>query len=179
MTHYLVSPRDMRRAWVTSDSGTEDKFLECSGMTDYAQGLKGDTKVSCWKCGLPMAKTQTWRRDKSRANAKSTRSGQLRYPPYTEGLTVNVTRRSTEWEPRGQVSIITCTNTKEYAPEWEPRGQVGFTQDATWGFIYYYLYWMSNLSSKRECVLISTLTERKVINSLIYCADWCTVIDND
>ena len=30
---------------------------------------------------------------------------------------------------------------------------------------------MSNLSSKCECVRISMLTERKVINSLIYCAD--------
>ena len=35
-----------------------------------------------------------------------------------------------------------------------------------------HLYWMSNLSSKRKCVLISMLTEHKVINSLIYCADW-------
>ena len=75
---------------------------------------------------------------------------------------------------------LTCTTIqKKGTPEWEPRGQVGFTQDATWELIYYYLYWMSNLSSKREYVRISMLTERKVINSLIYCADWCTVIDND
>ena len=28
MTHYLVSPRNTRRAWVTSDKWTKDKFFE-------------------------------------------------------------------------------------------------------------------------------------------------------
>ena len=43
-----------------------------------------------------MAKTQTWRGDKSRAKTKSSWSGQSRYSLYTSELTVSVTKRSPE-----------------------------------------------------------------------------------
>ena len=43
-----------------------------------------------------MAKTQTWRGDKSRAKTKSLWSGQSLYSLYTSKLTVSVTQRNPE-----------------------------------------------------------------------------------
>ena len=68
----------------------------CSGMTDYAQGLKYDMKMSCRKGGLPMAKTQTWRGDKSRANLESTWSVEILYSLYSRKIPLSVTRRKAE-----------------------------------------------------------------------------------
>ena len=43
-----------------------------------------------------MAKAQTWRGDKSRANLESTWSGEIQYSLYTKELPLNVTRRKAE-----------------------------------------------------------------------------------
>ena len=84
-------------------------------------------------------KTQTRRRDKSRANTEiDTASVRLRVLYTRTALTVNARgavlsgdqEDKLDWKRKG---VQYCV------PEWGPRGQVGSTQDATGSLIYYWL----------------------------------------